>query len=336
MDESQLKGGPVDEQAAYWLRVLKDEPTPERYEEFVRWRNASPQHALEFELAQQLDARLQRFYRTHGTGVRLLIQRARQQRSRRRRLAWAACALLAMVLPVSLLIVHDAAETYATTQAQQLIQLEDRSVVALNAHSEMRVSFSPRVRDLYLTRGQALFRVRHEASRPFRVHVGAAMVEAIGTQFDVRVDDDDREAVITVVEGAVKLAASPSRHRDYDETSRVADRSQLRAGELAVVRQDGRVVDIKQTDVMAVTAWRRRAEQLVFKNQSLEQIAEEFNRHNASPRLRIEGDALRNLSFHELGFNDARPDSLLRFLAQKYSLDIVREGDDITIRERER
>ncbi|MET0497256.1 MAG: FecR domain-containing protein, partial [Steroidobacteraceae bacterium] len=207
MDESQLVTGPIDEQAAWWIHALGDDPTPERQAAFLRWANASPRHVMEFALAQEVDNRLQRFNRTRHLDVDALIERSKQEQQSNRRREWTAriAASIAVVglLSASVAFLHREPTTYVTTEEQQLIDLDDGSVVALNGQSQMRVEFSADARDLYLEKGQGIFRVRHDKSRPFRVHAGTTVVEAVGTQFDVRVADD--QTIVAVVEGIVQL-----------------------------------------------------------------------------------------------------------------------------------
>jgi transmembrane sensor len=336
-EDQQLDTGPLDEQAAYWLRVLRDEPTLEQHATFLKWMNASPRHVNEFAFAQEVDNRLQRFHRVHHVDVDALIERSKQERRFRQWRAWTAriAASIAVlgVLSAAVVIRHRTPETYITREKQHLIDLADGSVVALNAQSQMRVVFSDETRDLYLERGQGIFRVRHDAKRPFRVHAGTAVVEAIGTQFDVCVAGD--RTMVAVVEGVVQLKSGSSTTSATEEESIPVGLPILSAGQSATIRHDGYTEEVKAIDVVAATAWRQAQEQLEFKNEPLAQIASEFNRHNAMPKLRIQGDELRARRFI-LVFKNSSPQSLLNYMAQDPALEFVREGDDILIRERNR
>jgi ferric-dicitrate binding protein FerR (iron transport regulator) len=54
-----------------------------------------------------------------------------------------------------------------------------------------------------LLRGEALFRVQHEPGRAFRVHSGAAIIEAVGTEFNVLHRQSD--SMLSVIEGRVRV-----------------------------------------------------------------------------------------------------------------------------------
>ena len=97
--------------------------------------------------------------------------------------------------------------TYSTGIGEQRsIVLADGSIVELNSRSRLRIRYTAAQRDIDLIEGQALFRVAHNAARPFVVHSGAVNVRAVGTEFDVykkRVG-----TIVTVVEGKVAVLAS--------------------------------------------------------------------------------------------------------------------------------
>jgi len=51
-------------------------------------------------------------------------------------------------------------------------------VVYLNTHSHVAIRFTAHTREVRLLDGEALFRVHHDTSRPFRVSTDDAVVQA--------------------------------------------------------------------------------------------------------------------------------------------------------------
>jgi ferric-dicitrate binding protein FerR (iron transport regulator) len=86
------------------------------------------------------------------------------------------------------------------------ITLSDGSRVWLNAASSLRfpVAFPPGDREVEVT-GQAFFEVARQSGRPFRVKVGDAAVEVLGTHFDIMAYPDEAELRTTLVEGSVRF-----------------------------------------------------------------------------------------------------------------------------------
>jgi transmembrane sensor len=88
----------------------------------------------------------------------------------------------------------------------RLVALDDGSRVQLNTQTRIKVHFHDNSRQLVLQNGEALFRVAHDASRPFTVVAGAVTVTATGTQFDVSRNDD--RIAVTLMQGQVIVRAA--------------------------------------------------------------------------------------------------------------------------------
>jgi transmembrane sensor len=175
--------------------------------------------------------------------------------------------------------------------------------------------------------------VRPDATRPFRVHAGPGVVEALGTQFDVQ--SGNEHATVAVVEGVVKLTSTPSVMRVLQGNLGSTEIPKIEAGESATLREDGRTDGVQPVDVAKATSWRLAEERMEFKNVRLAEIAEAFNRYNAAPKLTIEGEALRNRRFL-IRFKSANPKLLLQALQEDGTLEFIKNGNDVVIRERSR
>jgi transmembrane sensor len=84
-------------------------------------------------------------------------------------------------------------------------KLPDGSVAVLNTDSAISVRYAGSERRIDLLRGEAWFKVRKDASHPFRVHAQDGVAEAVGTAFGVRRGDDN--VTISVTEGVVAVTA---------------------------------------------------------------------------------------------------------------------------------
>src|SRR5690606_7984015 len=89
----------------------------------------------------------------------------------------AVTCLLVSVMGLTLLVspVMDAptAASYVTAVGEQsTIELEDGSTITLNTNTAISVLYSTTERQINLERGEALFTVESDRTRPFRVYVG--------------------------------------------------------------------------------------------------------------------------------------------------------------------
>lgn len=86
--------------------------------------------------------------------------------------------------------------------------LNDGSRVRLNADSELRfpIEFAASERRVFL-KGEAYFEVERDSTRPFRVDVhDDAMVEVLGTEFNINAYPENKKIFTTLVQGCVRVA----------------------------------------------------------------------------------------------------------------------------------
>jgi transmembrane sensor len=277
---------------------------------------------------------------------------------RRRLLAIAASILLTTAALAAYILT--AGGVYATEFGEQRsLALADGSTVQLNSLSKLRIHYSDHERTVDLLRGEALFRVAKDPTRPFIVHSGPAAVKAVGTQFDVYRKADG--TIVTVVEGRVAILRTPEpRHSSSmtparsDEghrpslSQRESDPAQQnlapgtdalelarRDGLGAIVLTAGEQITVSETaasrtprpNLAGATSWTQR--QLVFDSASLAEVAEEFNRYNAR-ELVIDPSALGALHISGV-FSSTDPASLGRFLRDRPGLRVTETSTEIRV-----
>lgn len=247
----------------------------------------------------------------------------------------AAAVLLALVITFGRAYL-DWSQYDTPVGEQRVIRLADGSVVKLNAQSTLRVRFDDSRRELLLT-GEALFNVARDASRPFRVHTETAVVQAVGTEFNVYARADGR-VTVSVLEGHVNVSrdAGPTLRRfpavlGPRAVSTAATSLPLTAGEQVHVIATGEFVRPAKPDVETAVIWQQR--KLVFKYTPLEDIAAEFNRYN-SAKLRLEN--VPPEKFRYTGVFDADdPEELALVLSTEPDLEVIRREREIVIRGRD-
>ena len=94
-------------------------------------------------------------------------------------------------------------QRYATDIGEQYrTALADGSLVELNTATRVAVDLTPEERDIHLRKGEAVFEVAKDPSRPFVVKTPLADVRAIGTVFAVRTENG---LEVAVSEGVVSV-----------------------------------------------------------------------------------------------------------------------------------
>jgi len=320
-NEEQVRAA-IAEQAADWL-VANDEGLDARESAaLAAWLKVSPVHVEEF-LRVSMIARDLREARTDpeysletvlaqaqsddDTPVRPLWPRvvAPVSGMSSRRWLTAAVAMAAVVglslglpslwrvrpvapLPVG---VGTTSLHFETGHGEQLSRrLEDNSVLHLNTDSAVTIRFSKTQRLVTLTSGQAEFEVAHDPARAFRVLTGSAEVVAIGTQFDVRLEEDS--TVVTVIEGRVAVGPSPMLEKRGTNPNDAPRYVHVGADQQIRVTEAEWPATPISVDAQHTTAWLHR--EIVFDHEPLERVAAEFNRYAPKP-IEIATPALQNL-----------------------------------------
>lgn len=256
----------IEAEAASWLRRSNFWDWSEGNQaELDAWLSASAHHRVAY---WRLKAALER---TERLGA-LRPSQARPKKSRPLRLfstriAAGALIAAALVAASTLYLLQPAQTTYATgVGGHKIIHLADGSQVELNTSTVVRVTDG--ARKLWLDRGEAFFRVKHDAAHPFTVMVAGHRVTDLGTEFLVRNVSDRLE--VALVEGKIQLDTPDGRMREP---------LLLAPGDVAVARQNVLYVE-KKTERALHTALAWRQGILVFNNTTLADAAAEFNRYN--------------------------------------------------------
>jgi transmembrane sensor len=349
------------QRASAWVEALRNPKAGDRAR-FVSWLKESPRNVRDFlimlsidhalteidadrlvdldALLAQADPRVAPLLLRFGAGAGRETERAPRRAhpriggGHRRRAALAAGILVAAILGAGWIARARSGWTqFATaTGEQRTFELADGSVVYLNTDSRVAVRFAAQGREVRLLRGEALFQVHHDASRPFRVSTDDAVVQAVGTQFDVYRREDG--TVVSVIEGRVNVipAAPPSPGARevgaggpgaaLSEKSRI-----LAASEQARVSHSGSVSIREVNNVTDTVAWRER--RLIFSDQTLGQIVAEFNRYRAEP-IHLEGPAVSERVYTGV-FDADDADSLLQVLARDPALAVDRTAKGIVV-----
>lgn len=346
-------GRPVDasiaEAAAVWLARCDRGLTPAETRELERWRAADPRHAVELD---ELQASWSSFD-VAAADPDLAREAAELDRATRRKArpapAWvfvvgAAAATVAMVVGLvawqhtRLSRVSDAAATAANYRViestARRVLFADGSFAEVRGDSEVRAEYTAAERTVRLVRGEAHFSVEKDSSRPFLVAAGETAVRAVGTSFNVRLEAQAVEVLVT--EGTVQVA-------DRDAGTTPAEAPPLvTAGERAVVARrpaEVRASVPQAVEVSAATAaeleralaWQ--SKRLVFDRTPLQDAIDAFNRHaDSTAGLQIVlGD--EGLRARRLGgtFRAQNAEAFVRLLEQSVEVRAERRENRIVL-----
>ena len=270
----------IRERAAEWFLRLHahDLNIAERFE-YLQWLKASPAHIIETLQICQLYSILyplkQQLFFADADDISNVIELpinpetappGRSGNSWHLRVLVVAMTM-GVVLLAGAIAGHAWLDPTIETRASEWrsLPLEDGSLVSVGPHTRLRNEFGGQQRMLRLVRGEALFEVAMDPTRPFVVDAERAVVRATGTRFGVV--RNELEVIVTVEEGAVLVSREPAS----------ANSVALQAGQQLVVGEAW-PPSVREVNASRALAWSSR--HLVFEGDTIDAAAAEFNRRN--------------------------------------------------------
>ncbi len=247
-----------------------------------------------------------------------------------RRLAAAAAVLLAVGGSV---LTWRAYQARGATSAQsapiivasargerRVVRLGDGSEVTLAPASRLIVSptYGHEQRTVSLE-GEAMFTVRHDADRPFRVRTAKAVIEDLGTEFGVRAYPTEADQQVVVASGSV-LFRTERESAPGTSSGRRPETAVLEKNQFARLMSDGTVHVRRDVDAQALLGWVR--DELVFDDLPLEGVAAELGRwYDAEIRVGDSGARAQRLT---ATFRRSSLEQSLAVVAQSLGLRVER------------
>lgn len=339
----------IERAAADWVARRDRGLTPAEERAFAKWQEADARH-LEYLL------RIERTWRVLDTADEApeIMQLALESEaefdaiSRRKRRVFKIGLALAASLAVAtttLFWQSDIAESatqptlvrsyrVVPSDARRVV-LADGSTVHLKGNSAVEPAFTTAERRIRLLHGEARFEVAHDAERPFTVVVGGVAVQAVGTAFNIRVDPEAVDVVVT--EGRVRvqdIAAGRSLLAPPEAPAMVGGPGERASGEPPVLSAGQKVSVHSETttpvapasatadDLDQAVAWL--GPTLVFERTPLQEAIKAFNSFNREQL--VIGDP--GLAQRRLG-GSFRADNLevfVRLLSTGFDIDSERRG----------
>ena len=265
----------TERDAVRWMaRRLSGEMTDAERQDFDAWLSESDENREAYEAyviaASSLDAAEEELLTSSFEKELNALAAARDATS----IPWrsiAATGLVAIVASIAFaasFFSTPGPETFATAYGQSAdYTLADGSSVTLNTNSALAVDYSKSKRLVQINKGEALFNVERNPSRPFVVETRHGDITVTGTVFNVLTLA--KETIISVVSGAVDISPDAS------------PRITLLAGQRLRIGEDGRGGAIVEFNPNQALAWRDGKAR--YNAQPLDIVLADLNRYFQRP-----------------------------------------------------
>jgi transmembrane sensor len=195
------------------------------------------------------------------------------------------------------------------------VALPDGSTMTMNSASEASTRYSYNTRGIVLAKGEALFDVAKNKSRPFDVMARDIKVRAVGTSFAVK-SLENAPLEVVVREGVVVVSTKSST-------------IQLVANRRAVIAQDGKIKieALSTAEILNALLWRKGY--IFFNGSTLADAAQQFSRYS-SVRIVFADRAVANRSVSGL-FKAADPETFAKATSEALNLRLQQNGNTIQL-----
>lgn len=194
---------------------------------------------------------------------------------RKTKLIAVAAAVFAGVIGVGTSTGLWLAQTHSTTYAtpvggREIIRLADGSSIELNTNTTIRTAFNAQRRFVELVRGEALFKIKHDAARPFVLLAANHRVIDLGTRFTAR--EDGGRLKVVLIEGSARLESNDGSGNEGKASILMpGDEAVATARDISITRKSVHQLDTE-------LGWQRGV--LIFQHATLVDVAKEYNRYN--------------------------------------------------------
>ena len=342
MDQNERRDRAAREAAEWMLRLQDQDITRAQRAEYVRWLRESPLHVSEMLRVTQVHSTLATFPHWNqitpvdvsfppvstlefpGAADRHGANTSKPWRSRWFRPV-GVTAFFVVASIVLAYIVHLGPQTIRTGAGERReVTLADGSVIQISPKTTLRVRFTEHQRWVLLSRGDAVFRVAKDRTKPFLVETDHARVRAVGTEFGVEYQGNT--VIVTVEEGRVAVTqpasglAPPARELPQIEVSLGADQQ-------VVVPQAAPMGSIRKVDSRRELSWADG--RLVFEQAPVAEVVQRFNRFNRIQiQIRDPKLAARPVS---AVFDASDPEAFITFLESVANVRVMRPSADMIV-----
>ena len=200
--------------------------------------------------------------------------------------------------------------------------LEDGSTVVLNTNSILEINYSHLRRDVRLAAGQALFKVAHDAARPFVVAAANHEVVAVGTEFEVRLDGENVR--VALLQGRVRVEPI----KTHGGPGRDGSVAFMAPGQQLVASAAG--LEMKPANVRELVSWE--SGRVRFDNTRLADAVAEMNRYSRT-RILVDDPAAADVRITG-AFRTGQSYSFSQTVSEAFPVEAEQHGETIRLRSR--
>jgi len=236
--------------------------------------------------------------------------------------SWVKIAASLLLLAFSSYVVYyfigkNSLEEFRTADTSMKVELPDGSSVILNRFSSLSYekNFGDGARTLTFN-GEGFFEVTPDTNKPFLIHLRNAIVEVVGTSFNILAYDTSAVAEVTVKTGIVKFTGN-----------KISQFVSLKAGEVGSYNQTNQKLTSSLNDDVNYLSWQ--THEIIFEETSLSRVIETLNKTYGSHL--VLSSNVSDSCVVTVSFSNQSLESVLNVLKNTLNLEYSVKGNVIEI-----
>ena len=311
----------IKEKAAYSFTCKKDGFTKEQEIEFNSWIDENIEHKKAYENVQ----RVQQMFLSLSKDTKEKVSQEVHQGIKRERIFRKTqflkiAASILFVIVVSFLGIEylnfGIKHSFTTNKEIKNIVLPDGSTVILDAKTKVDIKYFKNKREVNIISGKALFDVAKNPNKPFIVNANMIKVEVLGTNFEVKNEED--KISVDVISGKVKV--------EENKDNKFEELAILTSGKRISFDKENNKIILKDIDIKNIASWKDGI--LFFQDYSLKKSINEFRKYK-DINIFIDNNIKKYMISGSFKIDEF--DKFLFALSKIYSLKIDRKDNHIYI-----
>ncbi len=231
--------------------------------------------------------------------------------------------------PSSLIVMQASYQT--SIGESNTINLPDNSKLILNTDTFVQVKYTQGARLIELQRGEIHINVAHDKSRPLSVLANGKIIQAVGTAFNVQVNNDLVELIVTDGKVLVAKQKNISLNSDIEQIAKRLPQNSMAISkgekvELDLTSQSAeKITKIEPIEIAASLSWRRG--NLIFRGESLAEAMAEISRYTDIEFELADDEQLKNVQVAGM-FKTGDVTGLLNVLSQNFNISYEKVSSD--------
>lgn len=312
----------IQDEVIYWISLEKKGINLQKNSSFISWVNKSEKNKIAFDEQKCFINEVNNLPDKFLDQLTKEVKEERKRIKRRKKfiisfISLSAACFILVLYPSFFINNNSYSKNYVSSnKVRDKISLPDKSVVALDVDTTMKIKYYEDKREVFLSKGKAVFDVTSNKNRPFLVKTNDIIIKVLGTKFEVintkNFELNVKEGEVAVFNKNNKLIALVSKNQSL------------------ILDKYFKINSLKEKDLEEMALWSEG--KFSFEQEPLKDVISEFLKYENFD-IQIENKDLEKLPISG-NFTSKEFDKIINVLPLIHPVNIIKTKEKIFIKEK--